>query len=271
MDTVLKEILVELECPVCFNYMLPPIRQCQKGHSICDTCRQKLVNCPQCRSNFTSNNITLEALAVKIEYPCPNKVRGCNLQLKYSVLSDHLKVCKFKACTCAMPGCNWEGLRSELPYHWKSHGKLKIFGAISHFQKDILNDFTDFQLIEAFNYLFWIKFEVKAPYATWTVQLIGSEDEVRNFGFILTLSGDVRRKVNFIEHCCSVQQSDDCVNNCTVTVHNKMLKKYSISNTLKICYHVEITPNILALLPPIDQSKNQSKKKSFKPKPQFSG
>lgn len=37
------------ECPVCFEYVLPPILQCQSGHLVCSNCRPKLNCCPTCR------------------------------------------------------------------------------------------------------------------------------------------------------------------------------------------------------------------------------
>ena len=37
------------ECPVCFDYVLPPILQCQSGHLVCCNCRPKLSCCPTCR------------------------------------------------------------------------------------------------------------------------------------------------------------------------------------------------------------------------------
>ena len=37
------------ECPVCFDYVLPPILQCQSGHLVCGSCRPKLTCCPTCR------------------------------------------------------------------------------------------------------------------------------------------------------------------------------------------------------------------------------
>ena len=37
------------ECPVCFDYALPPIMQCQSGHIVCSNFRPKLTLCPTCR------------------------------------------------------------------------------------------------------------------------------------------------------------------------------------------------------------------------------
>ncbi|THD23858.1 E3 ubiquitin-protein ligase [Fasciola hepatica] len=40
------------ECPVCMDYALPPILQCQSGHIVCASCRSKLSSCPTCRGNL---------------------------------------------------------------------------------------------------------------------------------------------------------------------------------------------------------------------------
>ncbi|KAJ4451994.1 hypothetical protein ANN_03478 [Periplaneta americana] len=41
-----QKILRELECPVCYEYMEPPISICQSGHAICVTCRPRMRKCP---------------------------------------------------------------------------------------------------------------------------------------------------------------------------------------------------------------------------------
>ena len=40
------------ECPVCMDFALPPILQCQSGHIVCASCRTKLSSCPTCRGNL---------------------------------------------------------------------------------------------------------------------------------------------------------------------------------------------------------------------------
>ncbi|KAL1477564.1 hypothetical protein MTO96_017117 [Rhipicephalus appendiculatus] len=37
-----------LECPVCGDYALPPILQCENGHHLYTRCRQKVARCPIC-------------------------------------------------------------------------------------------------------------------------------------------------------------------------------------------------------------------------------
>lgn len=54
------------ECPVCFDYVLPPIIQCQSGHLVCANCRPKLTCCPTCRGplGMFVNNFFLLSLYV---------------------------------------------------------------------------------------------------------------------------------------------------------------------------------------------------------------
>jgi E3 ubiquitin-protein ligase SIAH1 len=54
-----------LECPVCMEYMGPPIHQCRRGHLVCSACKPKLPSCPTCRSRFTeSRNLAMEKVGV---------------------------------------------------------------------------------------------------------------------------------------------------------------------------------------------------------------
>ena len=45
-----SELTSLFECPVCFDYALPPIYQCDSGHIICAECWTKVKICPTCRS-----------------------------------------------------------------------------------------------------------------------------------------------------------------------------------------------------------------------------
>lgn len=66
-----SNILSMIECPVCLEYMGPPIQQCRRGHLVCSSCRAQLVNCPTCRSRFTDlRNLVLERIVEMIKYPC---------------------------------------------------------------------------------------------------------------------------------------------------------------------------------------------------------
>lgn len=38
-----EALLKELKCPVCMEYMVPPIKLCTSGHNICSKCRESSV------------------------------------------------------------------------------------------------------------------------------------------------------------------------------------------------------------------------------------
>lgn len=52
-----QDLVNLFECPVCFDYALPPILQCQSGHIVCSQCRQKLSSCPTCRGPLGKTNL----------------------------------------------------------------------------------------------------------------------------------------------------------------------------------------------------------------------
>lgn len=66
------ELTSLFECPVCFDYVLPPILQCQAGHLVCNQCRQKLSCCPTCRGALTPSirNLAMEKVASAVLFPC---------------------------------------------------------------------------------------------------------------------------------------------------------------------------------------------------------
>lgn len=69
------ELTALFECPVCFDYVLPPILQCQAGHLVCNPCRQKLSCCPTCRGPLTPSirNLAMEKVASTLPFPCKVK------------------------------------------------------------------------------------------------------------------------------------------------------------------------------------------------------
>ncbi|KAK1882257.1 E3 ubiquitin-protein ligase Siah2 [Dissostichus eleginoides] len=66
------ELTALFECPVCFDYVLPPILQCQAGHLVCNACRQKLSCCPTCRGPLSPSirNLAMEKVASTLPFPC---------------------------------------------------------------------------------------------------------------------------------------------------------------------------------------------------------
>ena len=117
------------ECPVCFDFVLPPIIQCQNGHLVCSSCRQKLTSCPTCRvpiSN-TIRNLPMEKLATTMMFPCKYSSSGCAISLLYTDKPDHEDSCDFKPYSCPCPGstCKWYGpLEQVMPHLMHQHKSI---------------------------------------------------------------------------------------------------------------------------------------------------
>ena len=74
------------ECPVCFDYVLPPILQCHAGHLVCSNCRPKLTCCPTCRGQLGGNirNLAMEKVASTVLFPCKYSSGGCGMTLLHT-------------------------------------------------------------------------------------------------------------------------------------------------------------------------------------------
>lgn len=92
-----QELVNLFECPVCFDYALPPILQCQSGHIVCSQCRQKLSSCPTCRGPLGNiRNLGMEKVADTILFPCKYQTNGCQLNLMHKHKLEHEDGCDFR-------------------------------------------------------------------------------------------------------------------------------------------------------------------------------
>lgn len=111
-------VLSVLECPVCFEYMTPPIIMCENGHNICDPCKAKCHSvCPTCRrALLQTRNIALEQLAQTTAYPCRHADSGCPLVGPAAHVRLHEPVCVHQVFLCPLR-CSWRGRRDQLRSH----------------------------------------------------------------------------------------------------------------------------------------------------------
>ncbi len=122
----LQELLNLFECPVCFDYALPPILQCQSGHIVCSNCRPKLNCCPSCRSPLTNiRNLSMEKLANSVQFPCRFINNGCNEMMSHDKKYEHEDVCELRPYSCPCPGasCKWQGSLDQVMSHLMQHHK----------------------------------------------------------------------------------------------------------------------------------------------------
>jgi E3 ubiquitin-protein ligase SIAH1 len=128
-----EDVLSALECPVCVEYMLPPIEFCKNGHNICPNCRVNLQECPTCRQPFVNTrNLALENLTKRVKYPCTNRKFGCKETHPVDLIKVHEHTCPYAAYTCPFmkeKQCPWADIRSNLKGHLlECHGEeVKMF------------------------------------------------------------------------------------------------------------------------------------------------
>lgn len=211
-ESVYSDLLRELECPICTAYMAPPIRQCSTGHSICEKCRRKLPKCPLCQGKFTeAKNLTLEALATKMHYPCEHKDSGCTAKLAFDERERHEAVCMFRGFKCALERCPWMGKLGEIEQHWgekKSASRPYGINSVCHFK--LKPEFTFVNLVKAYNQLFWFKCKTVMGNTFWAVQFIGGSDDADNYCYQVDIvkPGASKCKVILSDYCQSIETSD---------------------------------------------------------------
>ena len=112
-----------LQCPVCYEAMMPPIRQCTSGHTFCDTCSSKLISsratakCPICcvsLRNPLPRALVLEQLAGSSSVCCDLE---CGATFCYRDFEKHRSVCPLRVVACPSSRCSWSGLPQLLPAH----------------------------------------------------------------------------------------------------------------------------------------------------------
>lgn len=108
------------ECPVCLNYMVEEIRQCNSGHNVCQKCVDKLKpkKCPICKEDFSRvRNYALEHIATLTKLPC--KHEGCHAHLEVKYMKHHVVECPHRPepCILSFDGCTWKGTRIEIHQH----------------------------------------------------------------------------------------------------------------------------------------------------------
>jgi hypothetical protein len=102
LSGALDEILLgDLECPVCGEYMVPPIELCTNGHNICNKCRRIIHFCPTCEAAFSeTRNVTLENIVRGQKFPCDNRRNGCHELFSIEHIAQHLAVCEYGDIKC---------------------------------------------------------------------------------------------------------------------------------------------------------------------------
>lgn len=206
IENPLQELINLFECPVCFDYALPPILQCQSGHIVCSNCRPKLTCCPSCRSPLTNiRNLSMEKLANSVQFPCKYISNGCKEMMHHEKKHEHEDACELRPYNCPCPGasCKWQGALDQVMQHLMHQHK-----SITTLQgEDIVFLATDITLPGAvdwvmmqscFGHNFMLVLEKQEKHENYQqffaiVQLIGTRKQAEQFMYRLELNGHRRR------------------------------------------------------------------------------
>ncbi|CAH1173511.1 unnamed protein product [Phaedon cochleariae] len=200
------QMLSELECPICLDYMLAPIYQCVRGHSICGKCKKRVLetagNCPSCKQPFhDTQNFSLEKMSQLMVYPCKFHKSGCNFASKSAEIMVHEDSCEYGSYKCPVDTegtvCEWIGSSSKVIEHVSNNheeyllkvSKIKVPFARNEPRTEV--KFVSFQKM-----LFKIFFIYKQKKFFWTVQLVGPTKESKNYKFevdVIDMTGDKKR------------------------------------------------------------------------------
>jgi hypothetical protein len=184
-----QAVLKELECPVCMEYMVPPIKLCTIGHNICSKCRERVQYCPMCRAEFSeTRNVALENIARIQKYPCANRQSGCLELFSIEHINEHQADCVYGEIKCPFKfncSCTWNGLKSDLKEHAKVAHKAYFFESPSIHSS--LFEGTFVKLLSCFGELF-VEYEgVRDGKLYCAVQLIGTSSEASKYKCVFTL------------------------------------------------------------------------------------
>ncbi|XP_069680246.1 uncharacterized protein [Periplaneta americana] len=266
MDKIAKDLdkglMQELECPVCMEYMKPPITMCENGHNICNVCRPKLSNCPSCRKPFLEvRNLALESLS-RVITPCDS--------------SNNNKPPPPKSYKCpfariSKEDCTWSGTLQDMKSHivnkhgngpdlHKCEGEFNVvltdLSPSRHYRKAVLSG----------DELFYIIWEIKDGNFFCVVFYIGSKKKCSKFKYTFSLISDTGIKTismgfrprNIVENIDQVLVPGECV-----LLHYDTVLKFVNSNKFLTCdFEIKSLEAANAIASSIPKSKTKSENKT---------
>ena len=206
LATTNRDLVSHFECPVCYDFALPPIPTCLAGHLICSNCRPKLTCCPTCRGPFGASlrSFDLEKIAATVLFPCRYSTSGCKESLFHTVKIEHEVRCEFRAYTCPYPAanCKFQGpLKQVIPHLTEVHEEVfkhqdeNVMFSINGINANGSDIWVRLQNCFGHNFMFVLKKQEigGCQHFFATVHLIGTPKQAERFAYRLELSKHSRR------------------------------------------------------------------------------
>jgi E3 ubiquitin-protein ligase SIAH1 len=242
-------IMSELECPVCMEYMLPPIELCENGHNICSNCKPKIRECPTCNKPLLNvRNFTLENLTRKVEYPCTYRKFGCKETHSVDFIIDHQSTCVYAPFTCPFfkdRKCSWANILKNLKKHLQECHSEDVKEQDGDTYLIINPDSYELKgckVMLAYNEIFFIYIRRRVNRYYVVVTYVGKPENACQYGYRISFkrSGSVEsitvchasRSVN--EDLDKIVGSGDCFN-----LSHDLLKRY-VTRDGRLRYKLDI-------------------------------
>ncbi|XP_077312062.1 E3 ubiquitin-protein ligase SIAH1-like [Lithobates pipiens] len=199
-----NDLLSLFECPVCLDYVIPPILQCQSGHLVCSNCCPRLTCCPICLGPLGSIHcLMMDKVADSVLFTCKYECSDCTERLPRAEKSDHEKLCEFQPCSCPHPGvsCKWQGsLDAVMPHLVHQHKLITLQEEEIVFNANVNIPGTGTWAVIQSCFGLHFMFVLKKPEECnchqqlfAIVQLIGTRNQAENFAYRLALNSHHRR------------------------------------------------------------------------------
>ena len=195
------ELLKELECSGCKEYMASQIKMCENGHNICGSCRESLSNCPTCSGTFiNARNIALEKFVATAIFPCKNREAGCEETFSLEDKDNHLAECLFQSRVCPFRklsgvDCNWTGTLSDITLHIFVEHDTEISEIPANFKVKLL----DFgvggpyrKVVLTFGELFYLAWEREGDFFNFGVFHFGRKNESNDYKYSIKMGNSAQ-------------------------------------------------------------------------------
>ncbi|XP_045493091.1 uncharacterized protein LOC123692396 [Colias croceus] len=186
-----QKLLRLLECPVCLEWMEPPLSQCGRGHLLCGRCRERLSVCPICRSTVSSvRNRAMEAVTELVRYPCRH---GCGREKRLRKRSAHEANCPSRLYRCPAPLCADRAPLplADLPHHCQTrHLSMLRMGRRHKLLVRVNLELHENWLVMWNPHLFHLRLDVELNRGLYMyVSYIGPMADARKFLYEVTVQG----------------------------------------------------------------------------------
>lgn len=215
LEDINENVLKELECPICFQFMIPPIHQCVAGHSICDKCKSEVKECPTCRSAIgNTRNFSLEKMMAHFNYPCKYREYGCDFTSVMEELRVHESDCSFGPYECPLKNydnCSWKNRLNYLLPHIKSEHEECLSDLETVLILVIENEPTEeIFIFSKFEKTFKMHFTYDGTTCYWSMQLIGIKKEAADYMYEIDFnSTETKERLYFRKFCLPYTSTDE--------------------------------------------------------------